>query len=164
MYGMGIVDEVIPSEEARRRLPEMLRHLRANRANAPRFVIGRHRKPEAVLLSVQEYESLAERAERSSGNGNPANLVQARREQILAAAGRHGARNVRLFGSVARGEAGPASDIDLLVQMEPGRTLLDLGGLYSDLREVLGRPVDVVPDDSLKPEIRDRVLAEAVPL
>src|SRR3989337_371840 len=91
-------------------------------------------------------------------------LVKAKREDILKIAAKHGARNVRVFGSVARGEAGPESDIDLLVDMEPGRSLLDLGGLWSDLNELLGRKVAVVTDNGLRESIRERVLREAVPL
>ena len=90
--------------------------------------------------------------------------LSARREEILRIAAQHGARNVRLFGSVARGEADEQSDVDFLVEMEPGRTLLDMGGLVMDLRELLGREVDVITERALKPRIRDRVLREAVTL
>ena len=79
-------------------------------------------------------------------------------------AARRGARNVRVFGSVARGEADERSDIDLLVELEPGRSLLDLGGLYMDLVELLGHEVDVGTVGSLKRRIRHRVLDEAVAL
>jgi len=71
---------------------------------------------------------------------------------------------VRVFGSIARDEAGPASDIDLLVELAPGRTLLDLIGFRRDAAEVLGIPVDVATPDMLKEHIRAEVLAEAVPL
>ena len=91
-------------------------------------------------------------------------LLKEKREEILKIAAKHGALNVRVFGSVARGEADPESDIDLLVDMEPGRSLLDLGGLLMDLRELLGREVDVVTERGLKPRIRARVLREAVVL
>jgi uncharacterized protein len=86
------------------------------------------------------------------------------REQILAVAARHGAGNVRVFGSVARGEADAASDIDFLVDFEPGRSLLDLAALLVDLEDLLGHPVDVVTEPGLKARIRQRVLAEAVPV
>jgi uncharacterized protein len=79
----------------------------------------------------------------------------------LQIAAKHGARNVRVFGSVARGEARPDSDVDFLVDMEPGRTLFNIGGLLMDLRDLLGLNVDVVTEDGLKPRIRDRVLKEA---
>ena len=91
-------------------------------------------------------------------------LLKARREEILRIAAKHGARNLRVFGSVARGEADEQSDIDLLVEMEPGRSLLDHAALWLELQELLGRKVDVVSERGIKPRIRDRVLAEAVPL
>jgi uncharacterized protein len=91
-------------------------------------------------------------------------LLKEKREAILRICAKHGAHNVRVFGSVARGEADEQSDIDLLVDMEPGRTLLDLGGLLMDLQALLGQNVDVVTERGLKPRIRERVLAEAVAL
>jgi len=91
-------------------------------------------------------------------------LLKAKREEILRVAAKRGARNVRIFGSVARGEADEASDIDILVDLEPGRSLLDLGGLWSELNELLGRKVEVVTEKGLRERIRDRVLREAVPL
>jgi len=87
-----------------------------------------------------------------------------KKKEILKIAAKHGARNVRIFGSVARGEARPESDVDFLVDMEPGRTLLDMGGLLMDLRELLGLEVDVVTEQGLKPRIRQRVLEEAAQL
>lgn len=90
--------------------------------------------------------------------------ILSKRQDILRLAGRYGARNVRLFGSVARGQAGPQSDVDFLVDMEPGRTLLDLGGLLYDLRELLQRPVDVVTEKGLKDHVRPFVIKDAVPL
>ena len=89
-------------------------------------------------------------------------LQTAKRTVILEMAARHGAANVRVFGSVARGQEHPASDIDFLVDLEPGRNLFDLGGLLEDLREFLGSPVDLVEARSLNPRLRDQVLAEAV--
>jgi predicted nucleotidyltransferase len=91
-------------------------------------------------------------------------LVRARREDILRIASRRGAYNIRIFGSVARGDADEQSDLDLLVDMEAGRSLFDLGGLLTDLEELLGHPVDVVTEKGLKDRIRDRVLSEAIPL
>ena len=90
--------------------------------------------------------------------------VREHREEILAVAARHGARNVRLFGSVARGEAGTSSDVDFLVDLEPGRSLLDLAGLLADLRDLLGRDVDVVTENGLYWLLRRRILHEARPL
>lgn len=91
-------------------------------------------------------------------------LLQTKRNDILRVAAAHGARNVRVFGSVARGEADERSDIDLLVDMEEGRTLLDMGGLLMDLRDLLHREVDIVTENGLKPRMRERVLREARPL
>ena len=89
-------------------------------------------------------------------------LIDQKRPDILRLAARHGAHNVRIFGSVARGEADVLSDIDILVDLGPDRSLLDLGGLLMDLQELLGCPVDVVTEKSLRPRIRERVLREAV--
>ena len=91
-------------------------------------------------------------------------LLKEKREAILRIAAKHGARNVRVFGSAARGEADEASDLDLLVEMEPGRSLLDHAALWLELREVLGHTVDVVSDRGIKARIRERVLREAIPL
>ena len=90
--------------------------------------------------------------------------VQSKREDILRLAARRGVRNVRLFGSVARDEAGPDSDVDFLVDLEPGRSLLDLGGLLMDLQELMGCKVDVVTETGLRPRLRPRVLRDARPL
>jgi hypothetical protein len=86
------------------------------------------------------------------------------RQEILRLAARRGARNVRVFGSAARGEAGAASDVDILVDLDPDRSLLDLGGPLMDLQDLLGRKVDVVTENALHWYVRDRVLQEAVPL
>ena len=90
--------------------------------------------------------------------------LQEKRNEIQHIAARYGARNIRVFGSVARGEASDTSDVDFLVEMEPGRSLFDLGGLYADLHDLLGCPVDVVTEKGISSYIRDRVLAEAVPV
>jgi len=91
-------------------------------------------------------------------------VLREKRDEILRIAARHGARNVRVFGSLARGDARPDSDVDLLVDLEPGRSLFDLGGLLMDLQDLLGHSVDVVTERGLRERIRDRVLQEAVPL
>jgi uncharacterized protein len=90
--------------------------------------------------------------------------LRARREEILGYAAEHGARNVRVFGSVARGEAEANSDVDLLVEMEPGRNLLDLVGFWQDLEDLLGTHVDVLTDGGVSPYMRERIFAEAVSL
>ncbi len=90
--------------------------------------------------------------------------LQEKREQILAAAAKYGAYNVRVFGSVARDEADSDSDVDFLVDMEAERSLLDLGGLLMELQNLLNCPVDVVTEKGLRQRIRERVLAEAIPL
>jgi len=91
-------------------------------------------------------------------------LLKARREEILRICDKYGARNVRVFGSVARGEADEGSDIDLVVEFEPGRSLLDHAGLWLELQELLGVKVDVVSSRGIKARIRERVLREAIPL
>ncbi|HEV7678252.1 MAG TPA: nucleotidyltransferase family protein [Candidatus Dormibacteraeota bacterium] len=88
--------------------------------------------------------------------------LHARRTAILEVARRRGARNVRVFGSVARGDAQETSDLDLLVDMEPGRTLLDLSALERELSELLGCRVEV--GTTVSPQVRARVLKEAVAL
>jgi len=95
---------------------------------------------------------------------SPNELLHEKREDILRIASKRGAYNVRVFGSVARGEADSKSDIDLLVDLEPGRSLFDLGGLLMDLQDLLGQNVDVVTERGLRERIRERVLKEAVPL
>lgn len=91
-------------------------------------------------------------------------LLREKREEILRIAAKHGACNVRVFGSVARGEAGPESDLDLLVEVGPSRSSFFPGGLLADLEDLLGRKVDVVTEAGLHWYIRERVLKEAVPL
>ncbi len=91
-------------------------------------------------------------------------LLVARRQAILALAARHGARDVRVFGSAARREAAPDSDIDLLVDVEPGRSLLDVIALEQELEALLGRSVDVLTEGDLSPYLREHILAEAAPL
>ena len=91
-------------------------------------------------------------------------LLQTKKREILDAARRNGALHVRIFGSVARGTDDGESDVDFLVELEPGRSLFDLGGLQMDLQNLLQRPVDVVTVAGLRPRIRDRVLQEAKPL
>ncbi|MBZ5544722.1 MAG: nucleotidyltransferase family protein [Acidobacteriia bacterium] len=91
-------------------------------------------------------------------------LLKAKREEILQIAARHGAYNVRVFGSVARGDARPDSDVDFLVDAGPTFRFFFPGGLVADLQELLGRPVHVLTEPAIHWYIRDRVLREAVPL
>jgi hypothetical protein len=90
--------------------------------------------------------------------------LRSSRDDISAIAGRHGARNVKVFGSVVRGEAGAASDVDFLVDMQAGRSLLDRARLLVELEELLGCAVDVATESSLRERVRQRVLEEAIPL
>jgi uncharacterized protein len=91
-------------------------------------------------------------------------LIAKRKPEILAVAARHGGRRMRIFGSVARDEADASSDIDFLVELEPGRSLLDQVALQQDLSELLGFRVDVVVEGGLSPYLKDQILAEAVSL
>ena len=91
-------------------------------------------------------------------------FLAANREEILRICAKHGARNVRVFGSFARGEAGPDSDVDFLVDVGPEHTPWFPGGLLMDLQDLLGRKVDIAEPDGLHWYIRDKVLKEAVPL
>lgn len=89
-------------------------------------------------------------------------LLKSRREEILRIAAKHGAQNVRVFGSVARGEADFQSDIDLLVEFKRGTTLLGHAALVQELEDLLGVKVDVVSEHGLRDRVRERVLREAV--
>ena len=91
-------------------------------------------------------------------------LQTTRRDEILCIAAKRGAKNVRVFGSVARGESDAQSDIDFLVDLEPDRSLFDLSGLLIDLEAALRAQVDVVTERGLRARVRERVLQEAVPL
>lgn len=91
-------------------------------------------------------------------------VIRSKRQGILRLAAKHGATHVRLFGSFALGRARAASDVDLLVDMEPGRSYLDLVALWQELRRFVGRRVDVVTERGLSPYLRDRILSEARPL
>lgn len=91
-------------------------------------------------------------------------ILNRHRTDVLKLAAQYGASDVRVFGSVARGDANESSDIDLLVRMAPGRSMFDIGGLLMDLQDLLGRRVDVVTERGLRPRIRERVLREAIPI
>jgi uncharacterized protein len=91
-------------------------------------------------------------------------MIMSKRKQILEIATSHGAKNVRIFGSFARGDVGPGSDVDVLVDMERGRSILDVVALKQDLEDLLGREVDVVTEPAVSKYIRNMVLQEAVTL
>lgn len=91
-------------------------------------------------------------------------ILKNKRGEIFELAQKYGARNVRLFGSVVRGDARPDSDVDFLVKMDDGRSLLDLVGFSQDVEDLLGRKVDVVSEGGVSPYLRDRIFAEAIPL
>lgn len=95
---------------------------------------------------------------------DPLDVVHKKRSAVLRIARRHGAHSVRIFGSSARGDATSESDLDLLVEMEPGRGLFEQAAMILELEELLGCDVDVVTVDGLRERIRDRVLAEAIAL
>jgi hypothetical protein len=157
-------------------------------------IVERSGRPMAVIMPVDMYEGLVgqqsahitpvgrvgepaptpyhaaqqKAANHASGDirSSPAAMewLKAKREDILSIASRYGARNVRVFGSASRGQATSTSDVDILVDLEPGRSLLDLGGLLDDLQRVLGCSVDVVTPNTLRDNMRQTVLQEAVPL
>lgn len=114
--------------------------------------------------SVGEMSRAQERAEAESAVVNRPLLPPETLDMIRRIAAQHGVREVRVFGSFVRGEQRPESDLDLLIHLEKGRGFSDLLGFCDEVESALGRHVDVVTDDGLSPFIRDRVLAEAVPL
>jgi len=91
-------------------------------------------------------------------------LLEEKRSDIMRIAARYGARDIRIFGSAARGQLRPGSDIDVLVSLDPGRTLLDLVAIKQDLEDLLGREIHVVTEAAISPYIRERALKEAVSL
>ena len=151
----------------------------AERAGTSQPAVNRYERG-AALPSLPTLERLVRAAGRSlvvetsrlrpglvsarSGTGAVASVLRLERTRILETASKHGARNVRVFGSVARGEEHAASDVDFLVDLVPGRTLLDLVGLRLALEGLLAIDVDVTTLDMLKPAARNAVLSEAVPL
>jgi len=120
---------------------------------------AQHRKDRKAVSSTSDYV-LSENGKRMTLD----ELQQSNRDEILRLAAKRGARNVRVFGSVARGESDAASDLDFLVDLEPGRSLLDLCGLQRDLEALLATRVNVVSARGLRDRVRERVLRDAVPL
>jgi len=90
--------------------------------------------------------------------------LKVKRNEIVQIAASHGAKNLRIFGSVARGQAKQSSDLDVLITLEPGRSLLDVVAIKQDLEDLLGCSVDVVTEDAVSPHIREQVLKDAVSL
>jgi hypothetical protein len=90
--------------------------------------------------------------------------ILSQRDAILEIARQYGASDIRIIGSVARGDTTDASDLDLIVRFESGRSLLDHGGLVMDLRELLGTKVDVIDEEGMRPRFRQHVMKEAIPL
>ena len=101
--------------------------------------------------------------DRSTEGAGLRERIRERRPELLAAAARRGASNLRIFGSVARGDATAASDVDFLVDFEASRSLVDVAGLILDLQDILGVPVDVVEASTLRPDDQD-ILADVVAL
>jgi uncharacterized protein len=99
-----------------------------------------------------------------SGVKSRIQYLEEKREEILRIASRYGAKNIRLFGSTAKGEAGPTSDIDFLIDLESGRSLLDIVAIKQELEDLLGVQVDVVTEAAISPFIRDEVVEQAVNL
>jgi predicted nucleotidyltransferase len=90
--------------------------------------------------------------------------IAQKRNTVVVVAQKYGATNIRLFGSVARGEERPDSDIDILVDLQPGRSIFDLGGLLMELEALFSRPVDVITEDGIKPRMRERIMKEVLPV
>jgi uncharacterized protein len=118
----------------------------------------------AVILYCGPCSPVAESRRISPSTMTIEKLIKERREEILRIAAHHGAHNVRLFGSVARGEAGPQSDIDLLVDVGSHTSSWFPTGLIDDLEQLLGRKVDVLTDGGVSPYLREQIYREAVPL
>jgi len=136
----------------------------------PKHADGREKKAPSIIksgkIANQEAPGFRHVAGKIHGESGMtiSKAIQVKRNVIVALAAKHGAHNVRVFGSAARDEAGPQSDVDILVDLDSDRSLLDLGGLLMDLEELLGRKVDVVTEKGLHWYIRDKVLKEAVRL
>ncbi|MDX1376376.1 MAG: nucleotidyltransferase family protein [Burkholderiales bacterium] len=146
-------DDSIPVSDLARRTRAVVERLA--REPRRRLVVMKNNRAVAVISGVE--------AQPEAAGGLRAELERKKR-MIGAIARAHGARAVHLFGSAARGEEGPDSDVDLLVELEPGRSLLDLIGLENDLSDALGRKVDVLTARGAKPRVLKAALRDAVRL
>lgn len=144
----GVAQSVISAYESGQRQPSLATLEKLVEAAGHRLVIGLEPIPSLRGLPATRL----------------GRQLRQRRTAILRLADKHGASNVRVFGSAARGDDGPSSDIDLLVDLEPGTGLFGLGALRSELSALLGRSVDVVPADGLKAHVATRVEPEAIAL
>ena len=148
-------EDTIAVSELARRTREVVERLA--RAPGTRLVVMKNNRPVAVIAGVERSAPGA-----GARAGGLREEVLRRRELIASLARAHGARSVRLFGSAARGEERPDSDIDFLVELEPGRSLVDVIGLENDLSDLFGRKVDVVTKQSAKPRVLASSLKDAV--
>jgi uncharacterized protein len=141
------------------------------RAEARAKLVGAVRRGAAAGMSQREIARAVNRSQpevarllRFFPTSERGSALAKRRREVIDLAMQHGFRNVRVFGSVARGEDGPGSDIDLLVTIPSDASLFDIGALESALASLLGNRVELVPDDGLRPHARDEILSEAVAL
>lgn len=148
-----------PEELARRR--EVIERITKRRESMPPLGMT---SVELIREARREQRSTYDDQESGLRPARTDSILRGKCREILRIAAQHGARNVRVFGSRARGEAGPHSDLDLLVEFEPGRSLLDLIAIKQDLEDALGCEVDVATEGSLGPYVREQVLREAVTL
>lgn len=141
-------------------------HLQANAwAGRPATGSGaHHREPCAQAIGRCLSDAVSWDYSTTPRSMTASDALKCRRAEVLRLAAQYGATDVRVFGSVARGEADESSDIDFLVRMSPGRSAFDIGGLVMDLQDLLGRRVDVVTERGLRPRMRERVLREAIPV
>lgn len=148
-------ENTIPVSDLARRTREVVERL--VREPGTRYVVMKNNRPVAVIAGI-------ERSAPPAGQGRAGLREEVlRRKTLVAALARaHGARTVQLFGSAARGEERPESDIDFLVELEPGRSLIDVIGLENDLSDLFGRKVDVVAKQSAKPRVLAGSLKDAV--
>ncbi|UUT36375.1 nucleotidyltransferase domain-containing protein [Microbacterium elymi] len=151
--------DVIPVADARAGLSGLIARFRADPEADP-VVIGTHRRPEVVLLSVQAYRQLTD----AGAAGITIDRLRTLKPVIERLAAASGLSGVRVYGSVARGDQRPDSDLDLLVTPEPGATLFDIAQFELDVETVLGVPVSAVPVTALDDTRDQRILAEAVAL